>query len=315
LISLGFDYRFKIYWKNHGFRKVLSLLPARSADQGLDYVSLVVDTNLASRVGEGTIFAYNMATTLYNMPINLIGVAISTAAFPQMTERLGQNRPDLFVKELRAILRVIIWLALPVAAIMFFARGYIVSVIARGGNALIASLFGILTLVILLRSIYHIAARSFYAQQNTKTPLIISLCTLSIAVGFELWFIFGLHIGAIGIAWAQVIWALLEIVALSSLMGRRLPTLFNHEFWSGLGRMALATGIMSIATYILVQVLDLEFAEQSLMMVLPKLAIIGLVSAAIYLGLSKLFKLGEAVPVINYLKKISAGKFLVKGKN
>ena len=66
LIGLGFDYRFKIFWKNRGFRKILSLLPARSADQGLDYVSSIVDTNLASRMADGTIRAYQQATTLYH---------------------------------------------------------------------------------------------------------------------------------------------------------------------------------------------------------------------------------------------------------
>lgn len=41
LTGMGFDYRFKIYWKNKGFRKVLSLLPARSLDQGIDYVNSI----------------------------------------------------------------------------------------------------------------------------------------------------------------------------------------------------------------------------------------------------------------------------------
>ena len=42
LIGLGFDYDFKMHWRNLGFRKVLKLLPARSVDQGMDYgVSLV----------------------------------------------------------------------------------------------------------------------------------------------------------------------------------------------------------------------------------------------------------------------------------
>jgi putative peptidoglycan lipid II flippase len=314
LIGLGFDYKFKISWKNLGFRKVLSLLPARSADQGLDYVSSMVDLNLASRMGQGTIRAYNQASTLYAMPINLIGVAISTAAFPQMTERIGQGRPDLFAKELRAILRVIIWLAMPVAAIFFFARGYVVSIIARGGDQLIVQLFGILCLVILLRSVYHIAARSFYAQQDTRTPLLISLTTIIISVGLELWFVFGLHAGAIGIAWTQVIWASLEIIALFVLMARRIPDLFNRDFWSGIGRMMLATGIMSIGTYGLVKLIGLEFADQTMLMVLPQLAVIGLASMAIYIFLSKLFQLSEATPVLNYVKKITLGKLWVGRK-
>jgi putative peptidoglycan lipid II flippase len=314
LIGLGLDYKFKIFWKNLGFRKVLSLLPARSADQGLDYVSSMVDLNLASRMGQGTIRAYNQASTLYAMPINLIGVAISTAAFPQMTERIGQGRPDLFARELRAILRVIIWLAMPVAAIFFFARGYVVSIIARGGDQLIVQLFGILCLVILLRSVYHIAARSFYAQQDTRTPLLISLTTIIISIGLALWFVFGLHAGAVGIAWTQVIWASLEIIALFVLMARRIPNLLNRDFWSGIGRMVVATSIMSIGTYALVKLIGLEFADQTMLMVLPQLAAIGLVSMAIYVFLSRLFKLSEATPVLNYVKKVTLGKLWVGRK-
>jgi putative peptidoglycan lipid II flippase len=231
-----------------------------------------------------------------------------------MTERIGQGRPDLFARELRAILRVIIWLAMPVAAIAFFARGYVVSVIARGGDQLIVQLFGILCLVILLRSVYHIAARSFYAQQDTKTPLLISLVSITISVGLELWFVFGLHAGAIGIAWTQVIWATLEIVALFVLMARRIPNLFNRDFWSGIGRMLIATSIMSVGTYGLVKLIGLEFADQTMLMVLPQLAVIGLVSMAIYVFLSKFFGLSEATPVLNYVKKITFGKLWVGRK-
>ncbi len=309
LIGLGFNYEFKIYWRNHGFRKVLTLLPARSADQGLDYVSTMIDTNLASRMAEGTIRAYQQADTLYNMPINLIGVAISTAAFPQMTERIGQGRPDLFRKELRETMRVILWLSLPVAAISFFARGYLVSIIQAGGNSTIASLFGILTIVILIRSVYQIAARSFYAQQDTKTPLLISLVAFSIAVGAELWMVFALRMGAASLAFAQLIWATLEIFAQGFLMRRRVTGIFNRDFWSGVARMAIATALMSVVTYSLARGLNLEFANQNLAMVLSRLAVIGVVSIAVYLGLSRAFRLTEAEPVLRYLRKIFYGRF------
>jgi putative peptidoglycan lipid II flippase len=109
LMGMGYDYRFKIYWKNKGFHQVLRLLPPRSLDQGIDYVNGLVETNLASRMVAGSVRAYQQATTLSFVPINLIGVAISTAAFPKMTERMGQGRPDLFKKELQSVLRVIIW--------------------------------------------------------------------------------------------------------------------------------------------------------------------------------------------------------------
>lgn len=314
LIGLGFDYKFKIFWKNQGFKKVLSLLPARSADQGLDYISSMVNMNLASRMGQGTIRAYNQASTLYAMPINMIGVAISTAAFPQMTERIGQGRPDLFAKELRSVLRVIIWISMPVAAIAFFARGYVVSIIHRGSDQLIVDLFGILCIVILLRSVYQISARSFYAQQDTKTPLIISIVSIAITIALQLWFVFGLQSGPAGIAWAQVIWAALEVAALFFVMARRIPKLFNRDFWHGVGRMTLATVVASITTYVLVKMMGLEFSNQTMLMVLPQLAMIGIVGMGSYITASKLLRLEESDPVLTYIKKVILGKLWV-GRN
>lgn len=314
LIGLGFDYEFKIYWKNRGFRKVLALLPARSADQGLDYLSSMIDTNLASRMADGTIRAYQQAGSLYNMPINLIGVAISTAAFPQMTERIGQGRPDLFKKEFRSILRVIIWLSLPVAAIAFFARGYIVSIIQKGGNSTIAGLFGILTIAIFIRSVYQIAARSFYAQQDTKTPLIISLVTFAISIAANFFMVFVLNLGAISLAIAQVLWAVMEIVCQWFIIHRRMTGIFNREFWSGVLKMFIAAGVMSIATYAMSTFLNLEFENQNLMMVLPKFAVISLLSFVIYIGFSRMFKLAEVDPVLKYLKKIFYGHLNIREK-
>lgn len=314
LIGLGFDYRFKIYWKNRGFRKVLSLLPARSADQGLDYISSIVDTNLASRMADGTIRAYQQATTLYNMPINLIGVSIATAAFPQLTERIGEGKRDLFTKELRSALRLIIWFSMPIAVIMFFCRGYIVSIIDRGGNGTISMLLGIFCLAIFLRSIFHIMSRSFYAFQDTKTPLIVSLITLAIAVGFELWFVFGLHTGASGIAWGQVIWAVLELGCLIILILKRVPDLFDRSFWRAIGRMVVATGMTGIVTYTLVRVFNLQFVDQNMVMVLLPLGCIGIISVAVYLLMSKLLRISEADPIVDKIMQIISGQFLIKGK-
>ena len=84
LFGLGFDYEFKISWRNQGFRSVLKLLPARSLDQGIDYLNTIVTTNLSSRMGAGALRSYNQAASLSQMPVNLVGVAISTAFFPKL---------------------------------------------------------------------------------------------------------------------------------------------------------------------------------------------------------------------------------------
>ncbi|MEK7620802.1 MAG: murein biosynthesis integral membrane protein MurJ [Patescibacteria group bacterium] len=312
LIGLGFDYRFKIYWKDYGFRTVLGLLPARSFDQGIDYFNSIVETNLASRMAAGTVRAYQQAFTLHMLPITLIGVAISTAAFPKMTERLSQGRPDLFRKELQAVIRVIIWLALPAAAIAFFTRGYLVHFIKNGGEAMIANILGILTIAILFRSVYHIAARSFYAQQDTRTPLYISIFTISLNIFLAVLFTMHFDMGVYGLAWAQSLVAIVEVIILFIIMQGRIPHLIDRPFLGAVVRMLSATGFTSVAAYFAVNTFSLQATDQSFLALFPKFALISLFSGLVYLLCSKLMSIEEVDPVLHKLNSIFFGQLKSK---
>lgn len=307
LLGVGFDYHFKISWKNKGFRQVLRLLPARSLDQGIDYVNGFVETNLASHMADGTIRAYQQASALSLMPVNLIGVAISNAAFPKMAERLNQGRNDLFMSELRSILRVIIWLALPTAAITFFARGYVVNFIKNGGFPLISGLLGVLVVAILFRTIYHIAARAFYAQQDTKTPLYVSIFSIGLNIILAVVFTQVFGWGVYGLAYAQSLMALIEVVILFCIIGRRMPGFFTRAFVGAVGKMSIATGSMSLITYLTVTLLPLRNNDQNFISTFPKFMIIAFVSFSIYIWVSKWFHLVEADPVVRRLQQIFFG--------
>ncbi|MDQ5982923.1 MAG: putative peptidoglycan lipid flippase, partial [Patescibacteria group bacterium] len=304
LIGLGFDYRFKIYWKNKGFRKVLGLLPIRSLDQGMDYLVGMVEINLASRMAEGTVRIYNQAVTLHMAPINLIGVAISTAAFPRMTERLGEGRTDLFKSELQAVLRVIVWLAMPVATITFFTRGYLVNFIKNGGDALMAGLLGTLAIAILFRSIYFISARSFYAQQDARTPLFISIFAIAVNIIFAVWFVMGLNLGPYGLGLAQSTVSILEVIVLLFIMNRRIKGLIDRTLINAVGRMAGATALMSIVCYTMVQLFQLQNADNSFLATFPKFFLIVAVSIGTYLLLSRVLQLKEADPILTRVNKV-----------
>lgn len=304
LFGMGFNYRFRIYWKNKGFRQVLRLLPPRSLDQGIDYVNSIVETNLASRMLSGSVRAYQQVQTLSYVPINLIGVAISTAAFPQMTERMAQNRPDLFKSELQQVLRVIIFLALPVTVVAILCRGYIVNFIVNGGDQYMASILAILAISILFRSVYFISARSFYAQQDTKTPLYISLFTIALNISLAVWFTLGLGAGVQGLAWAAVIVSIVEMSILFTIMSRRIGGLFDAPFVHAVARMISAAGFMALATYAAVALLPLSATDQRFFDSAPKFVLITIISFVVYFFFCYIFKLPEVKPIINRIQKI-----------
>ena len=313
LAGLGFDYNFKIYWRNKGFRKVLSLLPARSVDQGMDYVVSLVEVNLASRLADGTVRAYQQALTLHMMPINLIGVAISNAAFPQLTEHLGEGRNDLFQKDLRSLLRIIFWMALPVSVVIFFTRGYVVHFISNGGVPLIAGILGCLVVAILFRTIYHMAARAFYARQDTKTPLYISIFSITLNIILAIVLSMVLKMGAYGLAWAQSTVAVLEVVVLLAVMNRQMPKLFDMTFVRAIFKMILAGIVTGVVCYIGVLVLPFRYHDDSFFSAFPKFVIISMVSFGAYAVASKWLKLPEIDPILARLKKVLFGRLEFKG--
>ena len=303
LVGLGFDYEFKLHWRNRGFRKVLSLLPARSVDQGMDYAVSLVEVNLASRLGDGVIRAYQQALTLHMMPINLIGVAVSNAAFPQLTEHLGNNRQDLFQKDLRQLLRVIIGMAMPVSVVTFSPRGYVVHFIRNTGDPMMAGILGCLVVAILFRTIYHMAARAFYAQQDTKTPLNISFAAIGLNVVLAIVLSMVLKMGAYGLAWAQSTVAVIEVVILFVVLEKRIPHLFDASFVVAILRMIMASTVAGIVCYLMLQVLPFRESDSSFFSAFPKFMIIAGVSFLAYGLMSRMLKLPEVEPIIKQVNK------------
>lgn len=312
LLGMGFEYQFKIAWRNNGFRSVLKLLPARSLDQGIDYINTIVETSIANRLPVGMIRNYQQALTLHMVPINLIGVAISTAAFPQMTERLSQGRPDLFRKELQTILRVIIWLALPTAVITFFCRGYLASFLFNGGNSIVSGIVGILAIAILFRSIYHIASRAFYAQQDTKTPFYISIFAIGLNIILAIVFTLQLGWGIYGLAWAQAIVSALEVMVLFIIISWRIPKLFDRQMHRAVNRMIAAAIATGAITYGSVKVFDLSINDRSFAATFPKFAIIMTIGLAAYVIFCRIANLREATALIEKLQTILFVQLRVK---
>ena len=308
LFGLGFDYDFKIYWKNQGFRTILKLLPPRSLDQGIDYVNGIVNTNLSSRMGAGAVRSFNQATSLHQMPINLIGVAISTAFFPKLTEELGTGEPGEFYNTFRRALRTIIWIALPVAVITFFTRGYVTSFISNIGNndqnGTIASVLGMLAIAIFARSVFHIASRGFYACQDTKTPFRVSIIAIGLTIGLSVWF-YMLGWGVDGLGAAQSIGAIVEIIILMVILQKRAKgKLLNKDFWKAMLRMTIATVVTGCVAFSLTKFIPLMATDNSLVVTVPKFLLIAFTSLLVYMVASYFLNLAEVEPIVNYVKKV-----------
>ena len=304
LVGIGFEYEFKIYWKNQGFRKVLKTLPVRSIDQGIDYITSIMNTNLASHMGEQSIRAFQQASSLHSMPVNLIGVAISTAFFPKLSEEAGRKNEEKFRETLRSALRMIVWISLPISIVAFFARGYVVNFIKNGGDPKIASVLACMIVAIFTQSLYHIVARGYYAKQNTRTPLIISIVAFIVqviaAIGLS-WLGFGPE----GLAHAVSISALFEVAVLLWFENRDMDRkLLTKDFWYAMLKMTFASVVTGLVSYAMTKLLPLRSIDNSFLETFPKFCIIALVSALVYVFTCLVLRVEEVKPVIAKIKQV-----------
>jgi len=304
LLGLGFQYRPKISWRSRDFHKILRQLPPRSVDQGIDSINSIVETNRAQQLGPGPVSFYNYALTLMNVPVALIGTSIATAAFPRLTDRLAQNRADLFRKEFLSILRSMIWISMPVIVVCFFCRGYLARLLFGQSAPAVALVFGYLTIAIFFRIMYSIISRYFYAQKNTKTPLLVSM----FAIILNIVLVFSLAkpsaYGLAGLAMAQSLVAMSEVLILLGIMLYKDRRLLNMAFWGGVGRIVSVTGFSLIAAFIMITILPLKLTDVGFITLGAKLAIITFVTFSVHLSLSSLFELEEALPVVAKIKQI-----------
>lgn len=301
----GFRWTPQIIWRSRDFRQVLRNLPPRSIDQGMDQLESIVETRFANRFATGSISYYSNAYTLQLAPVLLVGTAISTAVFPRLNNRLSHGRPDLFRQDFLRFLRLIVWITLPIVVVGFFGRGYLAHLIFSKNSTDIAYLFGFLTVAILFRSIYAIVSRWFYSQKDTRTPLYVSIFTITLNIVLADLLTRPGWYGLAGLAIAQSIVAAVEVLALGVIMVKRDSKLFDSEFWSGIFRTISVTGFSLVAGYITVGFIPLGASDRGLVTIGTKLLILVAVVMSTHFALSGLFGLEEAQPFWRWVRRVT----------
>jgi putative peptidoglycan lipid II flippase len=194
-----------------GLNELLHLFGPRLVTLAAVRVNFLILTNLASRLGEGSVSALNYAYLLMQFPESLIGTAIALAIFPTLTQLASRGQMaelrTLFVRGLAAILGLGI-----VAAALFslLARPLVAFVFQRGafGAAAVDTVAFALqfyALAIVGESALELCARVFYAQHDARTPMWASLSALVVNLICSVVLVEPLGIGGLALARAAAL--------------------------------------------------------------------------------------------------------------
>jgi putative peptidoglycan lipid II flippase len=157
--------------------------------RGVVQISAFVDEAIASFLGHGAVVALNYAQSLYTLPVSLFGMAVSAAELPAMSKAIGQSEvvAEKLRQRLNAGLRRIAFFIVP-SAMAFLAFGDVMAgalyQTGRFGRADALYVWSILagsTIGLLGATLGRLYASTYYALQDTRTPLKYAIVHVSLS--------------------------------------------------------------------------------------------------------------------------------------
>ena len=181
--------------RDEGVIRILKLMAPAALGVSVAQISLVINTQIASHLGDGPVSWIYYADRLLEFPSALLGVALGTVLLPSLVRHHGAADPGAYSRLIDWGLRLTLVLALPAAVGLAMLAVPMISTLFWHGvftqhdvmmtrSALIAYSVG-LTGMILVK----VLAPGFYARQNIRTPVKIAIATLVVTQLLNLAFV------------------------------------------------------------------------------------------------------------------------------
>ncbi|MGI8883685.1 MAG: murein biosynthesis integral membrane protein MurJ [Pyrinomonadaceae bacterium] len=265
LLKVGFRFSSALSFRDEGVRRVMRLMAPAIIGTSAIQVKVLVDTIVVSGI-EGGQSWLSYAFRLMQFPIGVFGVAIGTAAIPTLSRLASENNFDKFRSTLSDALKLVFLLTIPSACGLIVLGEPIIRLIYEGGrfDAFDTNMtaWGLAAYSVGLAgyAAIKIVSPSFYALDDAKTPMYVSLASIvvHVAASFGLMQLFSTigitperpnGFGHVGVALATSIVALVNFLALIFLMKRRIGRINGGEILASFFKIAAASAVMSAVCY------------------------------------------------------------------
>lgn len=266
LIHQGFKYELNFDWKNQNVKKIFKLMVPRTLGMATRQINFLAITIIASTLASGSLSIFNFADNLQSVPTSIIGISFAIAIFPALSQMASANDTKKIISHISETTKQILFLIIPITVIMIMLRAQIVRVILGTGQfdwdatKLTFNALGIFAFSLFAQSLIPILSRSFFALQDTVTPLIISIIStiISIIMAIYLSQVYGI----MGLIVSYSFSAIFQFGLLWLLLRNKLGGLQEKKVIISLTKIIIAAFIMAIFLqtfkFIISQIVDMD---------------------------------------------------------
>ena len=179
---------FPIDWKE--VREVVLVSFPRTLTLSANEIAEFFLIAFATLMGAGAVSIFNFSFNLQSVPLAIIGVSYSSAAFPTLAKLFESGDIKRYVDYMATSARHIIFWAMPVTILLIVLRAQVVRVILGAGEfswadtRLTAAALALFTISVVGQSLILLFVRAYYAEGKTRRPLFVNVISATSIVVF-----------------------------------------------------------------------------------------------------------------------------------
>ncbi len=160
----------------------------RAFTLSLHQLVLLGFVSVASLMAVGSVSVFQFAYNLQSVPLAIIGVSYSVAAFPLLAQLYAEKQYAQFAHNITTALKHIFFWSLPVIALLVVLRAQFVRVVLGSGafdwsdTRLTAAVLALFILSLTAQTVHLLIVRALYAVENTRLPFFVTLFSSTLAL-------------------------------------------------------------------------------------------------------------------------------------
>ncbi len=313
------------------FREIIRICRTsfvRALTLSLHQLVLLILIGFASVMSVGSISIFQLGYNLQSVPLAIIGVSYSVAAFPLLAQLYAEKRMDTFGGYIVNTIKHILFWSLPTMTLFIVIRAQFVRVVLGSGKfdwtdtRLTAAVLAIFILSLVGQAIHLLMVRALYATGNTRIPFFVTLFSTSLAVVATFFFrmLFATDISFThSIEWIMRLEGVAGIEVLALPMGYTLSLIVHsfvilmigkkyvHLSFRALIKPFLQSTIAGLgagwSAYVVLNYTVMLFTSDTFWTVLLQGFCAGVVGLCVYIGIQYAFKNEELGEVMRMFKK------------
>jgi len=287
----GFRFRFRIDLQHPGIRRMGRLMAPAILGVSAVQINVLVNTQLASFLQDnGPVSWLSYAFRIIYLPIGLFGVAVGIVNLKEVSVFAAEEKYHELKETVADSLKMISFLAVPsTIGLIILARPIVRVLFERGdftASDTISTSYAVIaySLGLVAYSFIKVYVPTFYALNNTRTPVRISLTAVAVNIAVNLTLILLLPTGYkfVGLALGTALSVTLNSTLLAVSFRARMGRLEEFQLGRTMAKIVSSALLMGLVVFLLNQNLADRWTHMGLMGELGSLAVCMAGGALVY---------------------------------